>query len=242
MNPLSGHTGAMELIRSSAALVVLIACSIVVLTVTLERAWRYFHSRARLPQLREGLRLALKTGSADDAFAVCRQYPSPAANVAVAGLANRHLPLREMDEVMAAAAAGERLILEKRLWLLSTIGHLSPFIGLFGTVVGIMKAFQDLAAAGGGGPSVVAAGIAEALVTTAAGLAVAIPSVALHNWLTRRVRTFVTEMEIMAAYLVAMLAEEKTGTAALPGSLHGRNGAKRVADRPAPTETLAPAA
>lgn len=223
MNSVATHPGTWDLVRGSPAMMILICCSIIVVAIACERAWRYVRARSNLGQLRESLRLALKNGSVNDAFAACRSHSSPASAVAMAGLSNRHLGLRELEEVMAAASAGERLQLEKRLWVISTIGHLSPFIGLFGTVIGIMKAFEDLAVAGGGGPSVVAAGIAEALITTAGGLAVAIPSVAIHNWLSRRVRTFSTEMEMMAAYLLAMLASDHRSLE-VPA---GRNGIKR---------------
>ena len=79
--------------------------------------------------------------------------------------------------------------------MLGTLGNSAPFIGLFGTVVGIIKAFRDLALAGTGGPTIVAAGIAEALVATAAGLVVAIPASILYNYFMRTVKTLSVQME-----------------------------------------------
>ena len=89
--------------------------------------------------------------------------------------------------------------------VLGTLGNISPFIGLFGTVVGIIKAFRDLALAGTGGPAVVARGIAEALVSTAAGLLVAIPAVIIYNYFTRRVKAVSVKMEVASTRLIVLL-------------------------------------
>jgi biopolymer transport protein ExbB/TolQ len=95
--------------------------------------------------------------------------------------------------------------LERFLAVLGTLGNIAPFIGLFGTVVGIIDAFQELALAGTGGPAVVAKGIAEALVATAGGLVVAIPAVIFYNYFMRRVKAASTEMEVASTRLVVML-------------------------------------
>ena len=83
--------------------------------------------------------------------------------------------------------------------------YIAPFIGLFGTVIGIIKAFQELALAGSGGPAVVAKGIAEALVATAAGMAVAIPAVIIYNFYMRKVKNISVEMEVVSSRLLVML-------------------------------------
>jgi biopolymer transport protein ExbB len=96
------------------------------------------------------------------------------------------------------AKAREKLRLERNLSFLATLGSNAPFIGLFGTVLGIIKAFHDLAHAQGGGPSVVMSGISEALVATAVGLMVAIPAVVAFNYFNRRVRVKMSDVEWMA--------------------------------------------
>ena len=100
----------------------------------------------------------------------------------------------QLIELMNATRLEERLKMERFTIVLGTLGTICPFIGLFGTVIGIIKAFHDLAVSGSGGPSVVAAGISEALVTTAAGLAIAVPSVVLFNYFMKKVRTLSTVM------------------------------------------------
>ena len=111
------------------------------------------------------------------------------------GLQNAKLGTKGLTELMEATAMKEKLKLEEYLNILGTMGNIAPFIGLLGTVVGIIRAFQNLAASGSGGPSVVAAGIAEALITTAAGLVVAIPSVVAYNYFLRRIGTIMLEIE-----------------------------------------------
>ena len=98
-------------------------------------------------------------------------------------------------EAMQRATAAEIDRLEERLTSLATLGNISPFVGLFGTVIGIMRAFEAISRTGSGGLSSVSAGIAEALVATAAGLFVAIPAVTAYNYFVSRVKSCVTEMD-----------------------------------------------
>ena len=109
-----------------------------------------------------------------------------------------------MKEYTDAAIKAERRFLEKRLVVLSTLGNNTPFIGLLGAVLGIMKAFRDLAAMGDSGPVVVMKGISEALVATAAGLAVAIPCVIAYNALSKIVKDKISCAEEVSSILLAL--------------------------------------
>jgi biopolymer transport protein ExbB len=117
---------------------------------------------------------------------------------------------------MAGAKAREKLRLERSLAFLGTLGANAPFIGLFGTVLGVIKAFHDLAATQMGGPSVVMAGISEALVATAVGLVVAIPAVVAYNYFNRRVRVRMHEVEWMAELALARLTGAAAADAEVP--------------------------
>ena len=91
--------------------------------------------------------------------------------------------------------------LERLTSIVATIGNIAVYIGLFGTVLGIIRAFRDISIAGTGGMDVVIGGVAEALITTATGLAVAVPSVVLYNYMSRRVERFVNDMELASSEL-----------------------------------------
>jgi biopolymer transport protein ExbB/TolQ len=101
----------------------------------------------------------------------------------------------------------QKLLLERNLGILGTMAAVAPLIGLLGTVWGIMRAFQDMARVGSAAPSVVAAGVAEALVTTAAGLIVAVPAIMLYNHFVRRLNTMLTEAENHSRTLRSALTE-----------------------------------
>ena len=124
----------------------------------------------------------------------------PAAFVLGKLLANRNRPAEELEKIADSTIDWQISGLQRRLTVLGTLGSITPFIGLFGTVIGVMHAFKDLAAntATAGGASVVAAGIAEALVNTAAGLFVAIPAVVAYNYFLSKTNYFAKELENMA--------------------------------------------
>jgi len=119
----------------------------------------------------------------------------------------------ELAAAVEGAKARERLRLERNLAFLATLGSNGPFIGLFGTVLGIIKAFHDLAGSQAGGASTVMSGISEALVTTAVGLLVAIPAVVAFNYFRRRVCVLMTQVD-WTAQLAASDVEGGWSTAA----------------------------
>jgi len=131
------------------------------------------------------------------------------AIVLAAGLRVAYLGAHTVEETMAAEVQRLRLLQDKYLALLGTLGNNAPFIGLFGTVLGIIKAFHDLSLNAQGGASTVMAGISEALVATAAGLFVAIPAVVAYNYFVREVKKNASGAEIAGRYLIALLRGER---------------------------------
>ncbi|HSB19801.1 MAG TPA: MotA/TolQ/ExbB proton channel family protein, partial [Anaeromyxobacteraceae bacterium] len=99
------------------------------------------------------------------------------------------------------------LKLRQNLWMLATIGATAPFIGLFGTVVGIMQAFHQMSVTGQGGFGVVAAGISEALITTAAGIAVAVEAVVVYNWLNTHVQRLGVQFKLLTEEFLEIVNE-----------------------------------
>jgi biopolymer transport protein ExbB/TolQ len=123
-------------------------------------------------------------------------------------------------EAMQRATAAEIERLEQHLTALATLGNISPFVGLFGTVIGVMRAFEAISRTGSGGLGTVSAGIAEALVATAAGLFVAIPAVTAYNHFVSRVKSCATEMDAACSELLVSVQR-----AAAPGPAVPRIGA-----------------
>lgn len=191
--------------RDSFTLIILLFCSILSITFMIER-WLYFKkAEGRGDEVLGHVHKLLESGKAEQAAGWAQKNPSAVSQVVHYGLLHAGRSRRDIEELLATKAKEERLKLEKFLGILGTLGNIAPFIGLFGTVVGIIKAFRDLALAGGGGPSVVAKGIAEALVATAAGLLVAIPAVIIYNYFMRRVKSISVEMEVVSARLLVLL-------------------------------------
>ena len=175
------------------------------------RAFRQIRCDA-LHFVRHVIRIAEERGC-DSATAYCGKYSFPVARAALAALETRG----DRDAAVTHAIELEVHQLETGVAPLGTIASLAPFVGLFGTVVGIIKAFCSIAATSGGGTEVVSAGIAEALVTTACGLLVAIPAVAFYNYCAHRVRNMARETELAVYELVAWLAD-RDRTQACPTS------------------------
>jgi biopolymer transport protein ExbB len=175
--------------RGAIATYPLIVMSILSVAVILERLWSLRDAGGASEQMADSLLDSVKQGRKDLAMALCRQNQQfAAARLFLAALthgdaANLERATAFMNE--AIFAEGQRL--KKNLWILGTVASSAPFIGLLGTVVGIIKAFESMSVVGTGGFSVVAAGISEALVATALGLGVAIIALVFYNYFQIRV-------------------------------------------------------
>ncbi len=158
--------------------------------------------RAALGALRAPLLAAIKDGDASAARAALDAHPGSAARALGEALANLERGSAAAGEHLLAALADERRALERRMLLLGTLGNNAPFIGLFGTVLGVIKAFHDLAQSGAG-PEVVMAGLSEALVATAVGLLVALPCVFAFNAFNKIVKDLAGETQALGRRLIA---------------------------------------
>jgi biopolymer transport protein ExbB len=184
-----------QAMRTSPVMLVILCCSIMTLGFAIERLF-YYGRRQNISQraLHETIDRARRGETKEAAFA-CGTMKHPFGPVAAELLKSMHLPPDHQEERMSIALSEQRLLLERNLGFLGTMGNTAPLIGLLGTVWGIMRAFHDMARTGSAGPSVVAAGVAEALFTTAAGLVVAVPAVMLYNHFLRRMGVMLTEAE-----------------------------------------------
>jgi biopolymer transport protein ExbB len=195
--------------------------SVISLAIMLERAWLYISIHDDIESLMRDLGRLLRGGDLEGARKRLEQSKSAEAAVVVAGLVEADLGVHAAEEAMAGASALQRLKLERRLNYLGTLGNNAPFIGLLGTVIGIVAAFDELGRAtnlgpaGSGAssqlaPSQVMSSISEALVATALGLLVAIPAVAAFNFFQRVVRTTLSNTEALGHVLLAHLKATDT--------------------------------
>jgi biopolymer transport protein ExbB len=194
-------------------LILMLFLSIVSLAIMLERAWLYWSLRDDIDALMRDLGKLLRGGDLDGARRRLEGSRSAEAAVVVAGLVEADRGVESAQEAMEGASALQRLKLEKRLAFLGTLGNNAPFIGLLGTVIGIVAAFDELSkvkmAVSTGStqlaPEAVMARISEALVATAIGILIAIPAVAAFNAFQRVVRGTVANTEALGHVLLAHL-------------------------------------
>ena len=189
---------------SSWILYLLLALSLVAVTIMLDRVWFYVQERAPREVLAAAV-TALREDGAAAALQKLRGVRSMEAAVARACLDRAADGVAAVEERKAGAIEEERGRYERRLAFLGTLGNNAPFVGLFGTVLGIIRAFHDLAGNSLQGTQAVMAGIAEALVATGVGLLVALPAVAAYNIFTRRVERATSASEVLAHEILALL-------------------------------------
>jgi len=204
----------------------MLGLSVISVAIMLERAWFFWSLRDDVARLAADLRALLRKNDIVGARKRLEQSPSAEAAVVVAGLDEADRGARSAEEAMRGASALQRLKLERRLAFLGTLGNNAPFIGLFGTVIGVVMAFEALgdqavaqgaaeAAASLGAPQEVMAAIAEALVATAVGLLVAIPAVAMYNVFQRQARSILANTDALSRVLIAhLVAVEPSATTA----------------------------
>ncbi len=205
---------AFTLLGAEWVLWLLIALSIVSFAIMIERSWFFATHRTDALQLAEELRRLLGKGSLGDARTRVKNDDSPEGTVVRVGLGELERGATAVGEAMSGEKAQQRLRLERTLAFLGTLGNNAPFIGLFGTVLGIIKAFHDLAGNQAGGAAVVMSGISEALVATAVGLMVAIPAVVGFNFFNRRVRNIIANVDTLAHVILAALGGQDQGKGA----------------------------
>jgi biopolymer transport protein ExbB len=202
------HLLTFTLFGSEWVLWLLIFLSVLSVAVMVERGIAMSGRLRDFESVSEKLHKALASGDVKVARAILGDGRSPEARVALVGLDELPRGSNAAVEAMASARARERLTLEKHLGILGTLGNNAPFIGLFGTVLGIIKAFADLAKNQGGGAAVVMAGIADALVATAVGLLVALPAVVAFNIFQGRIRRTMGRIDTLAHLILTAITGE----------------------------------
>lgn len=190
----------------------ILLCSILGVAVAIER-WlvlrgAHINVNEFLAKLRKSL---LVNKSVRDGIKVCEQYRGPLASIMKAGLLKYGQPKEDVQKTIETAAIHEMSRLEKRLMILATVVTVAPLLGFLGTVTGMINSFDALAAQGLSNPGAVAAGISEALITTAAGLIVALPIQLAYNYFTSQINKTVREIETSTNMLLETFGEMERG-------------------------------
>jgi biopolymer transport protein ExbB len=207
------------IIAGGFAMWVLLLLSVIAVAIVIERllffASQHSDSKGLLKQI--GQRIA-----ADDlggAIKLCKQQKGMLPKILEFGLLRGEKNRADITDALSIALMENLNTLERNLGVIGTIAVIAPFVGLFGTVLGIIRAFQDIALKGNSTPAVVAAGVSEALITTAAGLFVAVVSVVFFNYFKTRIKAYNQEMIVASNQLAEMLHFHNTG-AAIPTDLY----------------------
>jgi biopolymer transport protein ExbB len=211
-------------------LILMFVLSVISVAVMLERAWLFISLRDDIPKLMRDLAALLRAGDWEGARKRLEASPSAEAAVVVAGLVEAPRGAHAAEEAMAGASALQRTRLERRLAFLGTVGNNAPFIGLLGTVIGIVAAFDELAREASSAASTGVQGanaaasvsatlqahISEALVATAVGLFVAIPAVGAYNYFQRVVKATLANTDAVGHLLLAHLKSTDAAEEAPP--------------------------
>jgi len=217
-NPLTAIASILN--QGGATLYVILLCSVILVTLVLERAVYYHRKGSGGESLYNETAQFLENGRMSEGAANLQGRESSFAEIYSIALAREGLPREQVEKAIATAISRETLGFERNLAYIGTLAVISPFIGLLGTVLGIMQAFQDIATKGATGPAVVAKGVAEALIATAAGLFVAIPASFFFNYFKNRQKFILSQMKIGGSRLAEVLSLRSEGKP-LPDDLKG---------------------
>lgn len=186
----------------------LLALSIVALAFIIERFFALRRARINVNEFLAKIRKALIVNhSVREAIKTCEQYRGPVASIMKAGLLKYGQPKEDIEKTIENAALYEMGRLERGLTVLATVANIAPLLGFLGTVTGMINAFDALMEAGLTNPGLVAGGISEALITTAAGLIVAIPVQMAYNYFMTRINRFVRDIETATNMLLETFIE-----------------------------------
>ncbi len=188
----------------------IILCSVIALAIIGERLWTLQRKYVAPATLVEQIQQWLKRKELDQARIQLLAETSPLGRILASGLANRDQSREIVKEVIEDTGRHVATELERYLTTLGTVAAITPFLGLLGTVLGMIEMFSGISTRGVGDPTIVAGGIGQALITTAAGIGVAIPSVIAYRYFRGQVSNLLIEMEQEAIKLVEIL--------------HGKNG------------------
>jgi biopolymer transport protein ExbB len=197
----------------------LLAISIIGLAVVIERLVFFASQHGDTKGLLRNIGQKIAQDDIDGAIKVCRSQRGMLPRILEFGLQRGEKNRADITDALSIALMEHLNALERNLGIIGTIAVIAPFVGLFGTVLGIIRAFQDIALKGNSTPAVVAAGVSEALITTASGLIIAVIAVVFFNYFKTRIKAYNQEMIVAANQMAEMLHFHNTG-APIPTDLY----------------------
>jgi biopolymer transport protein ExbB len=205
-----------DIFKNSVVMLLLLASSIAALALIIERLWYFFRNRFNAGKGLIELRRLLGSSGPAEALNWSRTQKNPLGRMFTVALENMSLTTDELSDLLYSLILEERLRFERLLGGMGTLANVATLLGLLGTVTGLITAFHNIAVTGSGGPAVVSGGIAEALVTTAFGLFIGIPTLFFYNYFSKKAADLAIGMESTSDRLMVMLNRyrERTGTAA----------------------------
>ncbi len=213
-----GDMSLITVFKSSPTMMVLLVCSIVTVGFAVERLLYFMGSQADVRQFMNGLASQIKAGNPRAALDQCQRTPKPIGRVMAQAVAGLNRPREEMVQRIDTAIELEQVEMERNIGVLGTMANIAPLLGLFGTVVGIIRAFADIARTGSGGGAVVAMGVSEALLTTAAGIIVAVIATVFFNVFVRRIRSRVAQLEDARETWLSLVSQSQRRRQAQPAA------------------------
>ncbi len=192
--------------KGGVLMIPLLACSIIALAIIIERAITLHRLNINFGDYIMNIHRLLEMGRDIDAISLCETMPEPFDQIFKKGVMNHGKSKAVVEEIIEETGIQEIHKLEKYLSTLGTIASISPLLGLLGTVTGMIRAFNVMAIEGPGKPLALAGGISEALITTATGLSIAIPTLVAYNYFSSRVDYLIRESEKGTALLAEVVA------------------------------------
>ena len=186
-------------------MVPLVILFLIGLAYTIERSISLTKAKINTADFLTRIRAALRNKNVKEAVKICETFKGPIASILKTGLMKYGDPKEEIEKTMENAAMHEIARMERGLPVLSTISNLAPIIGFLGTVVGMINSFKALAQLND--PGLVAKGISQALITTAGGLIVAVPTLLAYSFFTTKVNSFIREIESASAVLMESFSQ-----------------------------------
>lgn len=189
----------------------IILCSIIALAIVVERVFHLYRANIDTKKFMDEIANKLRRNKIMESIEMCENTPGPIAHILKAGILKHDRPKEEIKETIEEAGLYEVPRLEKNLPVLSTIAHITPLLGLLGTVLGMVRCFQVIQEKSASlypvSPGDLAGGIWQALITTVVGLSIAIPTYVAYNYLVNKVDGFVLDMERSATDLINILTQ-----------------------------------